>query len=285
MRTTDAAILGIVQGLTEFLPVSSTAHLYLVQALLGIPNDALTLSFDVVLHLGTVLALLLATADSVFPIVRELLLWIARRPARDTAARGLLLPLAVGTLPGVLAGLFLLKRFEELRTLGLIGISMIVAAVYFFVAEWQGQRGPQRSLARVTTADGAWMGVAQAAAGLMAGLSRSGLTISTGRFRGLSREDSARFSFLLAIPIISGAGAKSLLDLSRHPHASIGRAALAAGFCAAALVGYLAVRFLLRFLRTHTLRPFGVYLGFLGLALLLFSFSRGLPILAQPGAR
>src|SRR5712691_8774110 len=104
-----AVLLGALQGLTEFVPVSSTAHLYLAQRLLGITNDEVALSFDVVLHLGTALALVVALAGDVLELAQELLLWLGGRPPRRPEARALLLPLIVGTIPGVLAGLFLLK--------------------------------------------------------------------------------------------------------------------------------------------------------------------------------
>lgn len=283
MPVVQALLLGAVQGLTEFIPVSSTAHLYLIQALLGIRNDEVALSFDVVLHLGTVLALVLATWRELSGIVAETLRALAGRPVRDPEARALVLPLAVGTIPGVLAGLFLLKRIEGLRTPALIGASMLVACVFFLLAESAGRRreASERSLAALDLGDAVWIGIAQAAAGLMAGFSRSGFTISTGRARGLDRESAARFSFLLALPIILGAGAKALLDLHKHPEAPVGGAALAAGFVTSALVGYAAVRFLLRYLRTHTLRPFAVYLGILGAALLAWSAAMGLPLLAR----
>jgi undecaprenyl-diphosphatase len=278
-----ALLLGVVQGLTEFLPVSSTAHLYIAQALLGIENDAIALSFDVVLHLGTAAALILALGSEIREIVEELFLLLSGRPARNRAARVLILPLAVGTLPGVLAGLFLLKKFESVRTLGLIGASMLVASVYFLLAERRGGRSVRaRRLAEVTLVDALWIGVAQGAAGLLAGFSRSGFTISTGRMRGFDRSDAARFSFLLALPIILGAGAKALLDLRKAPQPVVSAAALAAGFLVSAAVGFLAVRFLLRFLKTHTLRPFAAYLGALGLLLLTVTYFRHLPLL---GAR
>ena len=278
-----ALLLGAVQGATEFLPVSSTAHLYLVQALLGMRNDEVTLAFDVVLHLGTVLALVVATRRELAALAQELLLFVLGRPARNPEARAVLLAVAIGTVPGVLAGLFLLKKFENLRTLGLIGLSMLVASVYFVAAEAIARRraGRERALGDLGAADALWIGAAQGAAGLMAGFSRSGFTISTGRLRGLRREDSARFSFLLALPIILGAGAKALLDLRRHPEPPIGWTALAAGFAASALVGYLAVRFLLRYLKLHTLRPFATYLAVLGAALIAWSLSKGLPILGS----
>ena len=282
MTLIQALLLGTLQGLTEFLPVSSTAHLFLAQELLGIANDAQALSFDVVLHLGTLLALVLVTWHELVRIASELLRWAAGRPPRDPSARALLLPLAIGTVPGALAGLFLLRRVEELRTAGLIGVSMLLACAFFLWAERRAESRPERArpLGEVDLADGVWVGVAQAAAGLMAGFSRSGFTISTGRLRDLRREDAARFSFLIAIPVIAGAGAKSLLDLSRGKGAPIPAAVVAAGFLAAAVVGFLAARFLLRFLRTHSLRPFAIYLGILGAALLTLHLSRGHPLLS-----
>ena len=277
MPLIHALILGIVQGLTEFIPVSSTAHLYLAQMLLGIPNDEVALSFDVVLHLGTAAALILATWPQLLSIATEGLLWAARRPAKDPAARALLLPIALGTVPGVLAGLFLLKRFEAWRSLGSIGVSMLVASVFFLFAEQIAARraAPGRPLGTMGAVDAFWIGAAQAAAGLLAGLSRSGFTISTGRLRGFARDDSARFSFLLALPIILGAGAKALLDLHKHPSPAVGAAVLLAGFFASAVTGYLAVGFLLRFLKTRSLRPFAAYLGVLGAVLIAWSVFRG----------
>jgi undecaprenyl-diphosphatase len=284
MTIAEALLLGVVQGLTEFLPVSSTAHLYIAQALLGIRNDAVALSFDVVLHLGTAAALVLALGRDLLAIASELGLWIAGKPARDPVARGLLVPLILGTIPGVLAGLFLLKRVEAARTLGLIGLSMLVACAYFLLAERTGasRAGGERGLSTLSAADAVWIGLAQAAAGLMAGFSRSGFTISTGRVRGFSRAEAARFSFLLALPIILGAGAKALLDLRRTPQPPVTGTVLAAGFLAAAIVGFLAVKLLLRYVKTHTLRPFAAYLGALGILLLAVSFARGLPLLAGP---
>ncbi len=273
----QAALLGIVQGLTEFLPVSSTAHLYLAQGLLGISNDEVALSFDIVLHLGTAAALILVTWPQLSAIVGEVFLILGRRPARNAEARALILPIILGTIPGALAGLFLLKRFEAMRSPSTIGIAMLVACTFFLWAENAAahRSGRERTLSSLDTFDAIWIGLAQAAAGLMAGLSRSGFTISTGHVRGLRREDSARFSFLLALPIILGAGAKALLDLHKHPSPSISGSILIAGFLTAAISGYFAVGFLLRFLRTHSLRPFAVYLGLLGAALLAWSLFPG----------
>ncbi len=265
----QSLLLGAVQGLTEFVPVSSTAHLYLIQRWLGLANAEADLTFDIVLHLGTVLALLAVFRREIAGMVGEALRWIGRRPADRPEERALILPLVLGTIPGVLAGLLLLKRFEEHRAPLGIGASMLVACGYFLAAEAIGDSRARRRAERsaVTAADSLWIGLAQAAAGLMAGFSRSGFTIATGRLAGLTRERSARFSFLLALPIILGAGAKALLDLHRHPEPALPPAVLAAGFASSALVGFAAVRFLLGYLRNHSLRPFAAYLGLLGAVL------------------
>jgi len=270
MTILQALILGLVQGLTEFIPVSSTAHLFLAQEILGITNDANALSFDIVLHLGTALALIVVFWRDLIGMVVETFRWIARKPPIYPEDRGLIVPLIIGTIPGVLAGLTLLKKMEEVRSILLIGVSMIVAFVYFFVAETIGQRSADRD--NVTVWDAIWVGLAQAAAGLMAGFSRSGFTISTGRITGLSRPRATRFSFLLALIIILGAGAKTVLDLHKHPQPSLPLNLLLAGFVSSAVFGFISVTFLLRYLRTHTLRPFGVYLLLLGCTLIGWHF-------------
>src|SRR5215475_16228165 len=156
MSLVQALILGAVQGLTEFVPGSSTAHLFLAQALMGIPNDEITLSFDIVLHLGTVAALIASTRKELAAMLAEAMALLRREPVRDPTARALLAPIVVGTIPGVLAGLFLLKRFEAFRSIGLIGTCMLVACAYFFLAEGVSARraDANRALAEIDAADG-----------------------------------------------------------------------------------------------------------------------------------
>jgi undecaprenyl-diphosphatase len=273
MPISHAILLGVVQGLTEFIPISSTAHLVLAQWLIGIRDAEISLPFDLVLHLGTALALVVATWRLLIGIVGEALRMATGRPVENETDRALVVPIVVGTIPGVLAGLFLLKRLEAFRSLATIGAAMLAASIYFLLSERLGEarRASERDLSRVNLGDAVLVGLAQAAAGLFPGLSRSGMTISTGRMRGLRREEATRFSFLLALPIILGAGAKALLDLRKEHAPSIGAAPLAAGFLASAIIGYLAVEFLLRFLKTHTLKPFALYLALLGLGLLVAS--------------
>ena len=273
MPVTHAILLGIVQGLTEFIPISSTAHLWLAQWALGIRDVEIALPFDLVLHLGTALALIVATWRLLIGVAGEAIRIVTGKPPRNDTDRALVVPIVVGTVPGVLAGLFLLKRVESLRSLTTIGIAMIAACVFFFVSEKIGEsrHTSERDLSRINLGDAILVGLAQAAAGLFPGLSRSGMTIATGRLRGLRREEATRFSFLLALPIILGAGAKALLDLRKENAPSIGAAPLIAGFVASAVFGYIAVEFLLRYLKTHTLKPFAVYLGLIGAGLLVAS--------------
>lgn len=267
MSTLHALLLGAVQGATEFIPVSSTAHLFLVQELLGLRDYAIFLTFDLIVHIGTLLALVLVTRRELWAMLRELVRWTTRKPVVDAGARRMILPLIIGTVPGALAGFFLLPWITEVRSPTLIGTAMLAACAYFFLAEAVvSRRKNGKPETETTVSDGVVIGLAQAAAGVFAGLSRSGLTIATSMLRGLTREGAARFSFLLSIPIIAGAGLKGLLDLDGGT--SVGTAQLVAGFLASAIVGYIAVEFLLRFLKHHTLRPFAIYLGLLGLFLI-----------------
>src|SRR5215471_2284747 len=158
MALWQAVLLGAVQGATEFIPVSSTAHLFLVQRWLGAGNGAADLSFDIVLHLGTALALMIVFQREIFGMATEAVRGILRKPASRPEERALLLPLVVGTIPGGLAGVFLLKRFEQMRTVLAVGLSMLAACVLFFLAEAAAEvrrrRGSERST--VSLVDAAW---------------------------------------------------------------------------------------------------------------------------------
>ena len=242
-----AAILGLVQGLTEFLPVSSTAHLILVSGALGLDPDRFGLSFDVALHLGTALAVLLYFART----------WIAL--AIDLVRGRWRLPLLVivGTIPAAIAGVLLQSAVETtLRSPWWIVLGLIVGSAIFVLAERAAAQ--RRAYGELGYGEAVFMGIAQAVA-LLPGISRSGITISAGLVRGLRREDATRFSFLLATPVILGAGAKTLLDARKaqalfdHPDV------LAIGFVISFLSGLAAVAFLIRFLRTHTLNWFVAY--------------------------
>lgn len=242
-----AAILGVVQGLTEFLPVSSTAHLILISDVLALDPRKFGLSFDVALHLGTALAVLLYFART----------WIAL--ARDLFRLRLRWPLLViaGTLPAALAGGAFQSQVESsLRDPAYVAAFLIVGSVVFVLAErFTIAKRPYASIGFV---DALVMGIAQAIA-LLPGISRSGITISAGLYQGIRRADATRFSFLLATPVIVGAGAKTLLDARKAAELFASPDILLIGFGLSFLSGLAAVAFMVRFLRAHSLNWFVVY--------------------------
>jgi undecaprenyl-diphosphatase len=242
-----AIILGLVQGLTEFLPVSSTAHLILVSDALKLDPEKFGLSFDVALHLGTALAVLLYFAGTWI----ELLVDVVRGRWR--------LPLAivVGTVPAAIAGvLWETAVSTTFRSAVFIVIGLLVGSAIFVLAERMSAR--RRRIERVGLIDAVLIGAAQAIA-LLPGVSRSGITISAGLFRGLERGDSTRFAFLLATPIILGAGAKTLLDARKLSGLTAEMDIVAIGFAVSFFSGLAAVAFMVRYLRTHSLNVFVVY--------------------------
>lgn len=242
-----AALLGLVQGLTEFLPVSSTAHLLLLGEALGLDPERFGLSFTVALHLGTALAVLLYFART----------WIGL--VQDVFALRLRLPLliVVGTIPAVLAGLALQSAIEGgLRDPAYVAAFLIIGSVVFIAAErFTIARRPLESIGFI---DALVMGVAQAIA-LLPGISRSGITISAGLIQGVRRPDATRFSFLLATPVIFGAVAKTFLDASKAAELFAAPDVLVVGFGVSFISGVAAVAFLVRFLRTHSLVWFVPY--------------------------
>jgi undecaprenyl-diphosphatase len=242
-----AALLGVVQGLTEFLPVSSTAHLVLISQALGLDAERFGLSFDVALHLGTALAVLLYFARTWLELAGDVLRFRWRMP----------LLVVIGTLPAALAGIALQSQVEtSFRSPAFIAAFLIIGSLIFIVAErFTVARRPLESLAFV---DALVMGIAQAVA-LLPGISRSGITISAGLYQGIRRADATRFSFLLATPVIVGAGAKTLLDARKAAALFAAPDVLAVGFILSFLSGLLAVAFMVRFLRTHSLVWFVPY--------------------------
>lgn len=255
-----AALLGIVQGLTEFIPVSSTAHLRIVPALFGQPDPGAP--YTAVIQLGTLVAVLAYFA-------RDLIALPAALVRDPTSPEGRLpILLAVGTLPIVIAGLALKKHIEgDLRSLyviagALIGIGIVMAIVDRYAAG----RDEHRPLSAITYADAIFIGLAQTLA-LVPGVSRSGATICMTLLLGFARSDAARFSFLLSIPAIAGAGIFEARDAFRL----LGRdaaPALFVGTATAAVSGYLAIAWLIKWLGSHDLIGFAIYRVIAGLALL-----------------
>ena len=279
-----ALILGIVQGLTEFLPISSSAHLSIVPALLGYRTPSL--AFEVLLHFGTLAAVVAYYAKDLWRFVLCLVAPGRLGAARARAYRRLLLLLALASVPAAVAG-FLLEDWAGEQTSRPLraAVWLVVTTSVLIAAELYARRRPPAPAAPVAAPSGPGalrataaaspgtardgdseleslptgkalvIGVAQALA-LVPGTSRSGVTISAGLFAGVAREVAARFSFLLSIPAILGAGVLKLGDLDQGVESG---AELAVGCAAAAVSGFLAVSLLIRMLRTRTLWPFVWY--------------------------
>ena len=252
----QAIILGIVQGLTEFLPVSSSGHLLLGQYFLGLNRDRFGLSFDVALHLGTLVAVISYFWRDLLRMAGAFLRSLARRSISEPDARLAWLILA-STIPAALIGYFLESFFEEeVRSPWVVVFNLALVGVLFIVGEAVGRRSRPASKLRFGEAVG--IGVAQAAA-LVPGVSRSGATITLGLFLGLRREEAARFSFLMSVPIIAGAGTLQLGEALAEGMGVSETINFGAGFVTSAVVGYLAIRFFLRFIVDHSLRAFAYY--------------------------
>ena len=260
-----AVILGLVQGLTEFLPVSSTAHLILVSGALGLDPDKFGLSFDVALHLGTALAVLLYFARTWVGLLRDLLARRWRMP----------LLVIVGTLPAAIAGILIEGTVSTtFRSPWWIVVGLVAGSIVFVLAERVATQ--RRSIGELRWADAVFMGAAQAIA-LLPGISRSGITISTGLLRDLTREEATRFSFLLATPVILGAGLKTLLDARKAEALFALPDIVIAGFVVSFLSGLAAVAFLIRFVRGHSLNWFVGYRLVLA-ALVIAAVALGQPV-------
>jgi len=255
----QAIIQGVVQGLTEFLPISSSAHLILLPRLAGWDDPFLTSpEFDVMLHLGTLGALLVYFWRD---LVRLGLAWLAsirQRRLGDDPDRRLAWLLLLTVIPAALVGALFEDFFDETfrEALLLIPLLLVVGAGMLAFGERYGRR--DRGLERLRVRDALVIGLAQALA-LFPGISRSGVTIAAGLVLGLQREAAARFSFLMGIPIIAGAGLWKLRVIVSGETSAFEPMVLAAGMAASALAGLAAIAFLLRFLRTRSTVIFIVY--------------------------
>jgi undecaprenyl-diphosphatase len=260
-----AALLGVVQGLTEFLPISSTAHLRILPALFGFEDPGA--AYTAVIQLGTLLAVLVYFAKDLSHVT------VAMFKEPSSADGRLPWLLAVGTVPIVIAGLLLKKHIEgDLRSLYVIAIALIaVGLIMAVIDKVAGGRDSHRPLTDLTYRDALLVGLAQTLA-LVPGVSRSGATICMTLLLGFSRSDSARFSFLLSIPAIAGAGIFEAKDAFR----TLGRdaiPALAIGTGTAFVTGYIAIAWLIKWLGSHDLIGFAIYRIIAGIALLVALFK------------
>ena len=255
---TGAAILGIVQGLTEFLPVSSSAHLILIPWLLGWDPGGLT--FDLAVHFGTSMAVLSFFWKDWLELGKELWTGLRQRALVENARRRLGWYLIIATVPGALVGFYLQDYIEQqLRSPIVTVVTLIVFGGVFYYAEQKGTKG--RSLEDTRLSDSIWIGLVQALA-LVPGVSRSGITISMALFRDMDRTSAARFSFLLSTPIILGASllkGVELLSASSTATESVSAYVLLTGIVFSAVTGFLCIRYFLRYLRSGSFTPFVVY--------------------------
>jgi undecaprenyl-diphosphatase len=267
----EAIVLGIVQGLTEFLPVSSTAHLRIVPAFAGWEDPGA--AFTAVPQLGTMAAVLLYFREDLLRITRAWLRSLRDRSARSELDARLGWYIVLGTIPIGIFGVLFKDRIETgARDLYLIGVALIVLGLVLLLAEKVGKR--DRSMEQIETKDGFVVGMAQALA-LIPGVSRSGATITAGLFMGLDRSSAARFSFLLSIPAVVLSGLLELGSiLSGEEGQDTGAMALIVATVFAFLSGYAAIALLLRYLSNHTMVIFVVYRVALG-ALVLVLVSSG----------
>src|SRR6266853_1701526 len=277
MPLLEVIILGIVQGLTEFLPVSSTAHLAVIPWLFRWPDPGL--SYDIALHVGTLAAVLLYFFRDWVQIIGQAFGISMEADPLVKRNRGLLWLLIAGTIPAALAGLLFQKQAETtLRTPYVIATMMIGIGLVLWFAERAGRR--QKDLSHVSFVDSLTVGLAQALA-VVPGVSRSGITIAAGLFRDLDRATAARFSFLLSTPVIAGAAAKDLWDLTRHqggipPEM---RSAFLIGIAVSAVVGGLTIKFFLGYLKRRGLTFFVLYRLVFGIMIIalahFFRYSGG----------
>ena len=273
MSILEIVLLGIVQGLTEFLPISSTAHLVVIPKLFGWPDPGL--AYDIALHVGTLAAVLIYFFKDWIQILANAMAFRTAGGDPDLQRnRGLLWLLILGTIPAGIAGLALQKAADStLRTLPVIGASAIVIGLFMWWADRAG-RG-QKTLGDVTRTDSLAVGFAQVLS-IIPGVSRSGITISAARLLNFDRTAAARFSFLLSTPIILGAAAKDAWDLLRHkeaiPHDM--QVAFVLGILISGIVGCLTIAFFLKYLRTRSLSFFVGYRIIFGIIVLALAFFR-----------
>ncbi|MBV8728199.1 MAG: undecaprenyl-diphosphatase UppP [Acidobacteriia bacterium] len=271
MPLAHVIILAIVQGLTEFLPVSSTAHLYLCSWLLGWNTEAL--DFDISLHIGTLIAVIIYFLPDWIQIIGQGLGLSVGSDEELKLNRILLWLLVIGTIPAAIAGVLLNKYAESTwRNPFLIGAMLVVVGVIMWTADRAARH--IRHLDSLNLPDALTVGIGQAFA-VVPGVSRSGITISAGLARDLTREAAARFSFLLSTPIIAGAAAKDLYDTYKESglHGFLNPAFLL-GIGISAVVGWIVIAWFLHYLRRSSLMPFVYYRIVFGIIVLALAFIR-----------
>ena len=251
----QAALLGVVQGLAEFLPISSSAHLILARLFFGFDGDRFGLPFDVACHLGTLLAILVYFRHDLLRMLAAVPALFSAERDRNPAAR-LDWLVIVGTIPVVFVGVALRNAEDALRSPVVAAATLAIGGVLLLVAERMARR--TREAEALGAGEAFALGIAQSAA-LVPGVSRSGATITLALMLGLRRAAAARFSFLLGVPAISAAAAHEGLKLLKEPMSHETMAVFAVGIGVSALVGYVTIKYFLRYLAAHSLDVFAWY--------------------------
>lgn len=269
MTLLAAVLLGVVQGITEFLPISSSAHLILARAFFGWDAEGLGLAFDVACHVGTLVAVLAYFRADILAMARALPEAIRAKAGPDGRRIRLI---AIGTVPIVVVGLLFADWLERTtRTPEVAAVTLFAGAGLLLFIERVRNAG--RGEEGLSMSGALLVGVAQASA-LVPGVSRSGATIATGMALGLRREVAARFTFLMSIPAILAAAGKEALALRTLPIGSHEAMLFAVGMATSGIVGYLTVKYLIRFLATHTLDVFAWYRIGLSIATVVWLVGR-----------
>jgi undecaprenyl-diphosphatase len=258
MTLFHSILLGIMQGLTEFIPVSSTAHLLISQNIFGLPADDAMFSFLVTVQLGTLISVFAFYWKDLLSIVKAVLDF-----RRSTPERNLGFYILIATIPALLAGYLLKDAVEELfrQPMREAAIRLFTAAVLLTLAEFLSKKN--RSLESMTWLDALFIGIMQVIS-VFPGASRSGTTISGGMFRGFDRPSAARFAFLMSVPVLLAAGGYEMLDVIRMPNLGEFLPLLAVGFISAAIVGWLAIKWLIDYLGRGSLYTFAAYCAVVG---------------------
>lgn len=265
MSLFQAIVLGIVQGLTEFLPVSSSAHLVLVPWWLGWRSSPeVGFAFNVLVQLGTLLGVIVFFARDLVRLAVAAWQGLVRRQPFATSEARQAWFIILATLPAVVAGVAIKEAVEQaFASPAATSAFLLVTAAILWLSERAARS--ERTLDSMRWPEAVWIGVAQAAA-LFPGVSRSGATMGAGRALGFQRTEAARFSFLMSVPVMLGAGLLTLRDLLGIPNPGALAAPLLAGFTAAAVVGYFSIRWMLAFVAGHRWTVFAVYCFLVGLA-------------------
>jgi len=258
MTLLHSIFLGIIQGLTEFIPVSSSAHLLIGQRLLGLPADDAMFSFLVIIQLGTLISVFAFYWKDLLAIVKAVLDF-----RRSTPERNLGFYIIIATIPALIAGYFLKDAVEELfrQPMREASIRLFTAAVLLTLAEFFSKKN--RSLESMNWLDALFVGIMQVIS-VFPGASRSGTTISGGMFRGLDRPSAARFAFLMSVPVLLAAGGYEMLDVIKMSNLSEFLPLLAVGFITAAIVGWFAIKWLIDYLSKGSLYIFAAYCAVVG---------------------